>query len=115
MCPGMTHPQGDLNTDFTKDEYVAIYAEGKEHAMAIGKALMSRDQMYSSIPFLLSHALSRSRILKPNVNLLHAHVAHLLKKGRETRKKRGKRGKEGRKGRKGRKKSTRLFFPSIFP
>lgn len=65
MCPGLTHPAGDLETDFEKgmkpiaspsfaclflndslEEYVAIFAEGKVHPLAIAKTLMSRDQMY---------------------------------------------------------------------
>ena len=48
MCPGLTHPAGYLDTDFKAGDLVAVFAEGKESCMAVGKALMSRDAMYFS-------------------------------------------------------------------
>lgn len=50
MCPGLTHPNGDLSTDFKEGDYVAVYAEGREHCLAIGRAMMSRDKMYTPSP-----------------------------------------------------------------
>jgi PUA domain protein len=46
MCPGLTSPGGRLDTDLPKDTIVAIFAEGKEHPLAIGKLVMSTDEMY---------------------------------------------------------------------
>lgn len=45
MCPGLTSPGGRLDEDFEEGEMVCILAEGKQHALAIGLAKMSRDQM----------------------------------------------------------------------
>jgi len=45
MCPGLTHPHGDVATDFVEGAHVAVFAEGKEHALAVGRALMSRDKI----------------------------------------------------------------------
>ena len=36
MCPGFTSPGGDLPTELDVGVPVAIYAEGKQHAMAVG-------------------------------------------------------------------------------
>jgi len=41
MCPGLTHEKAILNTDLPKGTIVALHAEGKEHAMAIGEMVMS--------------------------------------------------------------------------
>ncbi|KAJ1443493.1 malignant T cell amplified sequence 1 [Ochromonadaceae sp. CCMP2298] len=41
MCPGFTSPGGGLPVDIDAQQPVAIYAEGKEHAMAIGLTQMS--------------------------------------------------------------------------
>jgi PUA domain protein len=41
MCPGFTSPGGSLPTPIEAEQPVAIYAEGKEHAMAIGLTKMS--------------------------------------------------------------------------
>ncbi|KAL3317991.1 Malignant T-cell-amplified sequence 1-A [Cichlidogyrus casuarinus] len=40
MCPGLTSPGGRL-TDVPANTVVAIMAEGKEHALAIGVTVMS--------------------------------------------------------------------------
>ena len=40
MCPGLTSPEGRMD-EVEKGQIVAIYGEGKEHAMAIGITLMS--------------------------------------------------------------------------
>ena len=44
MCPGLTSPGGKMD-DVKKDQVVAITAEGKENALAIGLTLMSTDEM----------------------------------------------------------------------
>ena len=41
MCPGFTSKGGNLPVEVDVGEPVAIYAEGKEHCMAIGIATMS--------------------------------------------------------------------------
>lgn len=47
MCPGMTSPGGRLpESDLPKESIVAVYAEGKEHALAVGVTKMSIDEMY---------------------------------------------------------------------
>lgn len=45
MCPGFTSAGGNMPDDFNIDEPVAIYAEGKEHALAIGLTKMSTEQI----------------------------------------------------------------------
>ncbi|KAJ3354100.1 translation machinery-associated protein 20, partial [Kappamyces sp. JEL0680] len=46
MCPGMTSPGARLPTaNLPKDSVVAIYAEGKEHALAVGLTTMSVDEI----------------------------------------------------------------------
>lgn len=47
MCPGFTSPGGDMPVSVGVDQPVAIYAEGKEHAMAIGLTKMSTDDIKS--------------------------------------------------------------------
>lgn len=49
MCPGLTSPGADLpdSPGLEKDTIVAIYAEGKEHALAIGKLIMSTEDIKS--------------------------------------------------------------------
>ena len=44
MCPGLTSP-GACMTKVDKGAVVAIMAEGKEHALAIGFTTMSSDDM----------------------------------------------------------------------
>ena len=41
MCPGFTSAGGLMPSDIDEERPVAIYAEGKEHAMAIGLTKMS--------------------------------------------------------------------------
>lgn len=48
MCPGLTNPGGEMPADesadtpgLSKGDGVVIYAEGKEHAIAIGVMTMS--------------------------------------------------------------------------
>ena len=41
MCPGFTSKGGALPVEVEVGEPVAIYAEGKEHCMALGVATMS--------------------------------------------------------------------------
>uniref|UniRef100_H2YW27 PUA domain-containing protein n=1 Tax=Ciona savignyi TaxID=51511 RepID=H2YW27_CIOSA len=41
MCPGLTSPGADLNMDTIDDSAVAVHAEGKVNALAIGHMKMS--------------------------------------------------------------------------
>lgn len=41
MCPGLTSPGGVLDPEVEAETPVAIYAEGKQHALAIGFTKMS--------------------------------------------------------------------------
>lgn len=45
MCPGLTSPGAKLLPDCEKSSIVAIMAEGKEHAMAIGIMKMSSKEI----------------------------------------------------------------------
>ncbi|EGW35610.1 uncharacterized protein SPAPADRAFT_58828 [Spathaspora passalidarum NRRL Y-27907] len=46
MCPGLTSPGAKLpEENMEKDAIVTVYAEGKENALAIGKLLMSIDDI----------------------------------------------------------------------
>ena len=45
MCPGFTSPGGAMPTAIDAEQPVAIYAEGKEHAMAVGMTKMSNTQI----------------------------------------------------------------------
>jgi len=48
MCPGLTSKGGSLpQENLDKDSIVTIYAEGKENALAVGKLLMSTDDIKS--------------------------------------------------------------------
>ena len=47
MCPGLTHPNARMDVDVPLGRPVAIYAEGKENAMAIGTTLMTRGDITS--------------------------------------------------------------------
>lgn len=48
MCPGLTSAGAKLpEENIEKDLLVAIYAEGKEHALAVGKLTMSTDDIKS--------------------------------------------------------------------
>ncbi|KAF6006024.1 hypothetical protein HII13_001311 [Brettanomyces bruxellensis] len=46
MCPGLTSKGAKLpDEDIAKGTTVAVYAEGKENALAVGKLLMSTDEI----------------------------------------------------------------------
>ena len=45
MCPGLTSPGGKV-PEGKADSIVAIYCEGKEHALAVGTLTMSGAEMY---------------------------------------------------------------------
>ncbi|KAI6236744.1 PUA domain-containing protein [Aphelenchoides besseyi] len=45
MCPGLKSPGARLADRIEKDQIVAVMAEGKEHAMAIGQQKMSSDEI----------------------------------------------------------------------
>lgn len=47
MCPGFTSAGGSLPVSVAVDQPVAIYAEGKENAMAIGLTKMSTEDIKS--------------------------------------------------------------------
>jgi len=44
MCPGLTHPNATM-TACPENTVVAIFAEGKEHALGVGKTLMSTEDI----------------------------------------------------------------------
>lgn len=44
MCPGLTSPGAQM-TEVPKDTVVAIMAEGKEHALAIGRTTLSTEDI----------------------------------------------------------------------
>lgn len=46
MCPGLTSPGAKLpEENLPVDTIVAVYAEGKENALAVGKLIMSTDDI----------------------------------------------------------------------
>mmetsp|Transcript_8331 Transcript_8331/g.9099 ORF Transcript_8331/g.9099 Transcript_8331/m.9099 type:complete len:181 (-) Transcript_8331:8-550(-) len=47
MCPGFTSKGGSLPQPVERDQPVAIYAEGKQHALAIGLTKMSTGEIVS--------------------------------------------------------------------
>lgn len=56
MCPGLTSAGGRINPELAKDTMVAVMAEGKDHALAIGILKMSGTDMYYQLfhePFYL--------------------------------------------------------------
>ena len=46
MCPGLTNAGASMD-DVEEDTAVAIYAQGKEHALALGLTKMSTKDMYA--------------------------------------------------------------------
>ena len=60
MCPGLTSPGGFMEEGVPANTAVAIMAEGKEHALAVGVTTMSTDeirQVNSGIGIELIHHL----------------------------------------------------------
>lgn len=45
MCPGLTSPGATLTPGLGKDQIVAVMAEGKQHAMAIGQMKMTSEEI----------------------------------------------------------------------
>ena len=45
MCPGLTHPTGSYMDDVPAETVCAIYAEGKDHALAISVTTMSSQEI----------------------------------------------------------------------
>jgi malignant T-cell-amplified sequence len=45
MCQGLTSAGGRIQDNMDEDDLVAIYIEGKEHAVAVGKMMMSSDDI----------------------------------------------------------------------
>uniref|UniRef100_A0A7S1U6C3 PUA domain-containing protein n=1 Tax=Phaeomonas parva TaxID=124430 RepID=A0A7S1U6C3_9STRA len=48
MCPGLTSAGGDLPDGLEEGDIVAVHAEGKKHPLAVGKMLMSSEEIRSS-------------------------------------------------------------------
>lgn len=53
MCPGLTSPGARMDIDVDKETVVAIYAEGKEHALGVGFTTMSTQDMYVAFLFIV--------------------------------------------------------------
>lgn len=51
MCPGLTSAGGEMSEELDAGTPVAIMAEGKEHAMAIGVLTLSTEEMYVLLLF----------------------------------------------------------------
>ncbi|KAK7849481.1 malignant t-cell-amplified sequence 1 like protein [Quercus suber] len=49
MCPGLTSPGGALDEEVEAETPVAIMAEGKQHALAIGFTKMSAKDIWSDL------------------------------------------------------------------
>ncbi|KAJ1951677.1 translation machinery-associated protein 20, partial [Dispira parvispora] len=47
MCPGLTSPGARMDVSLPKDAVVAVMAEGKEHALAVGITKMTTDEIRS--------------------------------------------------------------------
>lgn len=45
MCPGLTSEGGHIEPGMSKGDVTAVYVEGKEHAVAVGKMLMSSEEI----------------------------------------------------------------------
>lgn len=45
MCQGLTSAGGQLTPDIPAGEVIAIYIEGKQHAVAVGTTLLSSDEI----------------------------------------------------------------------
>ena len=45
MCPGFTSKGGNMATEIEAEQPVAIYCEGKQHAIAVGITKMSTEQI----------------------------------------------------------------------
>lgn len=61
MCPGLTSAGATMHDDVPEETAVAIYAEGKEHAVAIGITTMSTEEMRTTnkgIGVELMHSLN---------------------------------------------------------
>ena len=44
-APGLTSPGGNVTPDLEEQQLIALHAEGKQHAMAIGVLLMSSEEI----------------------------------------------------------------------
>ncbi|KAI9016371.1 malignant T cell-amplified sequence 1-like protein [Phycomyces nitens] len=47
MCPGLTSKGARMDVDLPRDSVVAVMAEGKEHALAVGLLKMSTEEIRS--------------------------------------------------------------------
>jgi len=81
MCPGLTSAGGRLEMGVAAETAVAIMAEGKEHAVAIGITKMSTDDMSAATPHNSPHrplhapGKSSSRPGSQHVSVLIVHCA----------------------------------------
>jgi len=46
MCPGLTSPGARMDESLPADTIVAVFCEGKQHAIAVGVTKLSTDDMY---------------------------------------------------------------------
>lgn len=53
MCPGLTHPDAVIHDEAEKGEPVAIFAAGKEHAMAVGEWPIPASGTLAVVPLLM--------------------------------------------------------------
>ncbi|KAF6173812.1 hypothetical protein GIB67_003813 [Kingdonia uniflora] len=49
MCPGLTSPGGAMDDEVLEESPVAIMAEGKQHALAIGFTKMSVKDIWNDL------------------------------------------------------------------
>jgi predicted RNA-binding protein (TIGR00451 family) len=49
MCPGLTSAGGSMATPLPEGAPVAVYAEGKEHALALGVMALSTDEVRATV------------------------------------------------------------------
>lgn len=71
MCPGLTHPNAKLEDYIEKGKPVAIYIEGKEHAIAIGITTMSNDDVVKinkGVCVEVYHHLGDGLWMTPNID-----------------------------------------------
>ncbi|KAF7817932.1 60S ribosomal protein L18 [Senna tora] len=64
MCPGLTSPGGVLDEEVEAETPVAIMAEGKQHALAIGFTKMSAKDIWSGLIEDVSMAMAKGIDLK---------------------------------------------------
>ncbi|KAL1236993.1 Malignant T-cell-amplified sequence [Trichinella spiralis] len=58
MCPGLTSRGAKLTPEIEKNSVVAIMAEGKQHAMAIGEMKMSSEEILKNVVYIKNYFYS---------------------------------------------------------